>query len=345
MKAQQRQQVLEKLGVRLKNALSNETSPDYEKLQHCIQQASVFNQWFTIENTKKAIEAISEMLSPESLRSKDITLYNFDTSAPRTVALVMAGNIPLVGFQDLAHVMLSGHNALCKMSSDDDVLLPCIVDMIADIEPRFREKIVFANQHLRDFDAVIATGSNNSARYFNYYFGKYPHIIRKNRNSVAVITGNETPQQLALLASDMFSYFGFGCRNVSALFVPKNYNFSSLIEATAPYSRFADHNKYVNNYEYYRAIHMVNSTPFVDAGFFILIESDIISSPPGILHYSTYNDVKEVENKVSIIEDHLQCVVGIMELGFVDTEFGNTQNPGLYDFADGVDTLEFLSVL
>jgi hypothetical protein len=345
MNLKERAGALKQLGNVVYEALTNKSSEHGTILNEAILQAEMKNPWFTRENIEKALLSIAGMLENIELQDFEKHGYSFSDENPLTVAIIMAGNIPLVGFQDFAHVLISGHTALCKMSTDDDVLLPVIADVLVRIEPRFADSIIFAEKFIRNFHAVIATGSNNTARYFDYYFSTYPHIIRKNRNSVAVLTGNESADELSLLADDIFSYFGFGCRNVSELYVPDGYEFKHFIEACKKYERFTQHTKYMNNYEYYKAIHLVSSTPFTDGGFFMLLKSDQIASPPGIIHYVPYKHIEEVKQQLDLLHEQLQCVVSqSADIGNA-IPFGTSQSPGFFDFADGVDTLKFLSEL
>ncbi len=345
MNLKERAGALKKLGNVVHEALVNKSSEHGRILHEAIELAELKNPWFTSENSRKALFAIAGMLENIELLDFEENNYSFSENNPLTVAIIMAGNIPLVGFQDFAHVLVSGHTALCKMSSNDAVLLPVVAELFLEIEPRFSKRIRFAEKIISGFDAVIATGSNNTARYFEYYFSKYPHIIRKNRNSLAVLSGNESINELILLADDVFSYFGFGCRNVTALLVPEKYNLNPFVEAAKKYEHFQLHSKYMNNYDYYRAIHIVNLTQFTDAGFFMLIQSDAISSPPGVLHYQYYRHMDEVKEFLSSNTHQLQCVVSDPEVIQNAVPFGKSQSPAFFDFSDNVDTLRFLSEL
>ncbi len=334
------------LGKKLRELIAElEANPNCELAKTMIQ-AETQNQWFTAEHVKYALSSVSSMLDEKKLiEFGQKYLLDSDHINPKTVAIIMAGNIPLVGFQDFVHVLLSGNKALCKLSSDDAVLLPFVAQLLIEANPEFEKYIEFATGKIEGFDAVIATGSNNTSRYFEYYFSKYPHIIRKNRNSVAVLSGNETAEQLERLADDVFLYFGFGCRNVSALVVPEDYDFEMLIHVFQKYSHFGNHHKYMNNYDYYRAIFMVNSTPFIDGGFFMLMNSDTIHSFPGIIHYHVYKDISEVRDLVNDRREDIQCIVGDSSEIENVIPFGSAQQPLLDDFADGVNTMNFLSEL
>ena len=327
----------------LSNAIDHPESESGKKIHQTFRLAIEANRWFTEDSITQSMRGVISML--EDLKKPDVLNKIKYNEHPAIVALIMAGNIPMVGFQDFLHVLLTGNIALCKLSDDDRILLPSLVEFLTDSEPQLKDYIRFSHGKISGFDAVIATGSNNTARYFEYYFGKYEHIIRKNRNSIAVLTGNESIEELSRLADDMFIYFGLGCRNVSSLIVPENYDFTQLISACEKHFGCTSHTKYMNNYDYYRAIHMVNVTPFIDGGFFILLETEIISSPPGIIHYRKYKNISEAAAIVKSANEQLQCVVSSHNEIPGAIPFGTTQQPELLDFADGVNTIEFLNSL
>jgi hypothetical protein len=260
----------------------------------------------------------------------------------KTIAVVMAGNIPLAGFHDFLTVLMAGHSIMAKLSSKDSVLLSFLSEKLVAIEPRFRSKIALPSR-LKNFDAVIATGSDNSSRYFNYYFGKYPHVIRKNRTSCAVLSGTESPEELRLLGRDVFSYFGLGCRNVSKIFIPEDFDPVSLLKAWDVYVDIIHHNKYHNNYEYQKSILLVNKLPFFDSGFIILQENEKLVSPISVVYLERYKSAADLEGKIGAIADKIQCTVGTMKPALVP--FGQAQSPELRDYADGVDTMKFLEAL
>jgi hypothetical protein len=253
----------------------------------------------------------------------------------------MAGNIPLVGFHDFLSVLISGNKALVKLSSNDTILLPYLTKVLFSIEPEFEDLIEFTDEKFIDFDGVIATGSNNTARYFEYYFGKYPNIIRKNRNSVAVLTGNESTEQLELLANDIFRYFGLGCRNVSKIYIPEDYNFDPFFKAMYSWRHVINQNKYMNNYDYNKAVYLMSNIPLLDNEFMLLKEDKSLSSPISILYYEYYSSMEELTSLIEVSREQIQCVVS--ECGMPgEVPFGTTQSPSLWDYADGVDTMEFL---
>jgi hypothetical protein len=305
------------------------------------------NPWFTAENVYLAVAALGDMLE-ESKLVKWISTYSElkqDTIAvPKKVAVIMAGNIPMVGFHDFLCVLISGHHFLGKLSSQDNKLPVALGNMLIEIEPGFRESIVFSEDPIKGFEAVIATGSNNSARYFEHYFGKFPHIIRKNRNSAAVLQGHESPEELHNLGKDVFSFFGLGCRNVSKLLVPEGYDLSRLKEGWKAWETVSGHHKYFNNYEYFKAIFIVNRTPFSDTGFCLLRQETSLSSPVSVVHFEEYPSVDWLTRHLASEEENIQCIVGLKkEKGTITVPFGQSQHPDLWDYADGIDTLKFLT--
>lgn len=316
----------------------------YDDFEELIRSIHIYNPWFTELNVRNAISAIAQSLEKDELLKwlagyKDQLTVNKSFS----VAVIMAGNIPLVGFHDMLCVLMSGNKFVGKLSSDDKLVLPFIGKVLLEIEPEFAGFIEFTEDKLKNIDAVIATGSNNSARYFEYYFGKYPNIIRKNRNSVAVLSGKETVNELRLLGKDIFQYFGLGCRNVSKLFVPKGYDFAAFYNAMIDFSDVVSHNKYMNNYEYNRTVYLMSSDPtLLDNNFLLLKEESNYSSPVGVLYYEFYDDIKSLNAKLKEEKDLIQCVVSAgADIGN-SLPFGSAQSPGLSDYADGVDTIKFL---
>ena len=253
----------------------------------------------------------------------------------------MAGNLPLVGFHDLLCVLVAGHKAIVKLSSDDRVLLPYLITQIRTFAPEWAEAVAFTDDKVTEYDAVIATGSDNTARYFEYYFGKKPHIIRKNRHSVAVLTGEETPEELQDLGKDIFLYYGLGCRSVSKLFVPQGYDFDLLFQAIYPYKDIIEEQKYANNYDYNKAVYLMSLYKLLENGFLLLKEDEHYGSPIATLFYEYYTNKETLKKKLATDREKIQCVVGH---NFIDGEipFGQTQTPKLWDYADGVNTLTFL---
>lgn len=301
------------------------------------------NPWFTEPEVRRAIEAILPWLDREVLMQW-ASRYPPPARGGKTIGLVLAGNIPLVGFHDYLSVLVSGHKALIRTSTQDDGLLPQIHQRIGRIQPELAHQSDFADK-LVGIDAVIATGSDNSSRYFEYYFGRYPHIIRRNRGSVAVITGDEPDAELTNLGTDVFAYFGLGCRNVSKLFVPESYSFDRLLEAWQGFAGVTDHHKYANNYDYQKSILIVNRIPFVDSRFVILREGASVTSPVSVVHYEVYRNLDDLSVKLRRNEGSIQCIASVKGWYAGSVPFGSTQLPSLTDYADGADTMRFLSSL
>ncbi len=314
----------------------------FEAIKLQINKAKETNGWFTNDNVLYVFESLSKFLNNSDLTNWT-SFYTLNNNNPKTIAIIMAGNIPLVGFHDFLSVLLSGHKVLVKQSSNDKQFLPFIAAYLEHIEPQFKGLIHFAEEKLTNFDAAIATGSNNTARYFEAYFGKYPSIIRKNRNTVAVLTGNETPDDLQNLGEDIFRYFGLGCRSVSKLFVPENYDFDPLFNAIYKYSDIINYTKYKNNYDYNKTVYLMSEYKLLENGFLMLKEDSSYSSPIATLFYEYYSDLDSLKQQLELDKEYIQCVVGTSIDNAVP--FGQTQQPQLTDYADGVDTLAFLSGL
>lgn len=312
----------------------------FEKLNKTIETAFHHNGWFTKENLIFALTEWSKGLSEENL-SKWLKPYDISKNSTKNVALILAGNIPMVGFHDLLAVLITGNKAVVKLSSNDKLLLPLLVDYLVDVNPEFLDSVVFTEERLSNFDAVIATGSNNTARYFEYYFGKKPNIIRKNRNSIAILTGKESKKQLAALGEDIFRYYGLGCRSVSKLFVPKDYDFDDFYKAMYPYNEIVNQHKYANNYDYNKAVYLMSEFNILDNGFLMLKKDSSYASPIATLFYEEYESLEDIKLKIINDIDAIQCIVsdGLFEN---EIAFGRTQTPNLWDYADGVDTVEFL---
>ncbi|WP_299522542.1 acyl-CoA reductase [Winogradskyella sp.] len=312
----------------------------FEGFRHQIKLAKTHNGWFTEANVLFSLESWANILTEDNLQ-RWLKNYQLNHTKPKTVGIIMAGNIPLVGFHDFLSVLMSGHHVLVKQSSNDKHLLPFLAKYLEVIEPEFKGNINFTEEKLEHFDAVIATGSNNTARYFEYYFKNRPSIIRKNRNSVAVLTGNETKAQLEALADDIFRYYGLGCRNVSKLFVPKDYNFDGFFNAVYKWHPVIHDTKYANNYDYNKAVYLMSEFDILENGFLMLKEDQSYASPIATVFYEHYDAKTDLEKKLIEDKDNIQCVVAE---GFSDNEvaFGETQKPQLWDYADNVDTVEFL---
>jgi hypothetical protein len=318
---------------------------DSDDREAVIRKAHSENAWFTPAFTKLAIEAIAEEFLDQQKCQQWLSSYSSIKGEPKKVALIMAGNLPLVGFHDLLCVIMSGHTAVIKLSDKDSILLPWVINHWIALSPELSESITYT-ERLEGFDAVIATGSNNSARYFEYYFKSYPHILRQNRNGVAVLTGAESMEHLRLLGNDIFQFYGLGCRNVSKIFVPEGYDFGKWDEAMADWKYLEDHHKYKNNLEYNYAIYLINSIPHINLGQLILKEDEAIPSRIGSLHYSYYADRVLLTEMLDRKREEIQCVLSLTPLeGWEHVAFGESQKPHLHQYADGVDTMEFLTSL
>jgi len=332
------------LGEKLNSILKTDNTPQNSRIDKILINCYLNNKWFDEKHTKFALNHVVEMLSIENLNKwlakSEQSL--FSNNYPKRVGVVMAGNIPMVGFHDFLCILITGHIFIGKLSSQDMILMPFIADLLCEIDVRFKKYIFFKDDLREGFDAVIATGSTNTSRYFEYYFGKYPHIIRKNRNSIAVLSGNETIEQLDSLADDICLYFGKGCRSISKIYVPQNFNFENLIDALNKYKHFTDNSKYYNNYEYYKSIYIINNLPYHDNGFIILKEEEGFSSPVSVLFYEFYNDIINVNSVIAENLQHIQCVVSEIESVNNSIDFGKTQKPDLWDYADNVNTMDFL---
>lgn len=310
-----------------------------------IEKAGRYNPWFTRENVLTALHGITSNLQKGPLE-KWLEPYGAlrQPDAPLDIGLVLAGNIPLVGFHDILCVLVSGHRALIKLSGQDRELSAWLLKKMAEASPGYADRLLTA-ERLEHPDAIIATGSNNSARYFEHYFSRYPHIIRKNRNAAAVLTGTETEAELRELGKDIFLYFGLGCRNVSKLFVPAGYDFQPLLNALEPYAEIIRHHKYANNYGYQLTIRLMNRAPHMTNGFLLLTEDDAYSSPIATLHYEFYREEGALQERLEADADLLQCTASANGQFPGTIPLGQTQFPALWDYADNVDTLKFLMTL
>ena len=328
---------------KITHRLNSEFYQDFENL---LKKVSAENLWFTSTNVRSSIKGVCHFLKEPDINEWLHSYKVSNKSSGIKVAVVMAGNIPMVGFHDMMCVLMCGHTFIGKLSSKDNQLLDFVAKLLIYINPEFEELIIFESGQLRSnvgFDAVLATGSNNSARYFNAYFSKYPNIIRKNRNSVAVISGNESSDQLQALGKDIFIYFGLGCRNVSKLYLPVGYDVTNLFQHWQSYKSIIDHSKYTNNYDYQRSLLLMNKISHFDNGFVLLQENEGIASPVGIVYYEFYYELKYIEQKLNSESESIQCIVG-SDLNHA-IPFGKAQEPQLWDYADDVDTMLFLSKL
>ena len=313
----------------------------YDDFISLVELSQSHNGWFTPEQVYFSIQSWGNALSETNL-NQWLSTYDFSKIVPKKIGLVLAGNIPLVGFHDFLSVLISGHDVLVKTSSSDQHLLKFLAKYLIAIQPELNSKITFVDGKLEGFDAVIATGSNNTARYFEYYFKDKPSIIRKNRNSIAVLNGTETHEELVGLGEDIFRYFGLGCRNVSKLFVPKDYNFEAFFKAMFEYREVIQYEKYANNYDYNKAVFLMSNFQLLDNEFLTIKEDTSYSSPISSVFYEFYENLEEIKSRLSNDADQIQCIVSkdLIENSIV---FGQTQQPKLCDYADNLDTLAFLS--
>lgn len=326
------------LGQILRDALAGKSGKYTSQLEQLIGNQHIKNPWFTPENVRMAVAAIANVLTEESLKKWTDSYPELLTDHKLVrIAVIMAGNIPLAGFHDFLSVLISGNDIIAKTSSKDPDLIIFLGKILGDIDPDFRKKIEFTEGSLTRFDAVIATGSDNTSRYFEHYFGKYPNIIRKNRNSIAILEGNETKQELEDLGTDIFSYFGLGCRNVSKLYVPEGYDFEGLIKNWTKYSTLVSHSKYANNYDFNKAVFLVNREKFIDTGFVLIREDQRLSSPVAVLYFEYFRTQDQIKKITHDLKNKIQCIAGRNHL-----TFGTAQSPALWDYADGTDTLGFI---
>ncbi|MBB4805304.1 hypothetical protein HNP38_000576 [Chryseobacterium defluvii] len=335
---------LAKLSVYIKGFLAK-NQEDYNKsdlnFELLLKKSEIENPWFTVDNQKFALQQWCDLLTEENIKKwlKDYAI----SKITKRVGLILAGNIPLVGLHDIISVILSNHIPVIKLSSKDKYLVPFLLKQWKEfsgneIEYEFVEK-------LENFDAVIATGSNNTARYLEYYFKNQLSIIRKNRTSIAVLKGDETDEELQLLAHDIFRYFGLGCRNVTRIFIPQDFVLDRLFENFLDFQDIIHHNKYANNYDYNRAVYLLNQEKFWDNNFVMLKEDAQLFSPLSVINFSRYASLEDVKGFIAENEENIQCVVAKEGLGFNSIRFGEAQNPGLNTYADNVDTMKFLEVI
>ncbi len=321
-------------------------TPENDALQTIVRKTALQNSWFTEANQWKAIAEIrAAFLQKDKLEAwlKPYFLQNTEGVPTKTVALILAGNIPLVGFHDIISVYLTGHKSLIKLSDKDPFFVPFLIEQLSTLNVPIEQYFAISESQMKDFDAVIATGSNNSARYFDAYFGKYPNIIRKNRNAVGILRGDETTEDLAELGNDVFTYFGLGCRNVSKIYVPKEYNFHPLLEALHEHNELVLHDKFKNNFDYQFTLTILNKIQHQANGCIIMVENKAITSPIAMLFYEYYDGFEQLSKDLLVRKEEIQCVVSKHKIeGLPCFDFGEAQKPALNDYADGEDTIQFL---
>ena len=340
MNINERTELISDIGDFLKNYLDekydNKKDDNLIEFEKVIKKAQSNNSWFTDENIKINLTYWSKKLIKTNL-NQWLSKYNLKDTPRKNIAIIMAGNIPLVGFHDFICVFLAGHNSIIKLSSNDKYLIPFLLNLV-----KFpSDRVVYLDGMLKDYDAVIATGSDNTSRYFEYYFKNKQSIIRKNRNSIAILDGNETDEDLKSLSHDILTYFGLGCRSVSKLYVPKDYNFDSFFNSIFGYKDLINNHKYANNYDYNKAIYLMSEYKFLDNGFFMIKEGKEMHSPISTINYEYYDNISHLNEKIKQQEDNIQCVVSNIKFeGRID--FGETQNPSLNQYADNIDVMNFL---
>lgn len=307
------------------------------------EQAANNNPWFVAKSVELSLGGISHFLEENRLNSW-ASPYNLKEEKNKKVGIAMAGNIPLVGFHDYLCALISGNKAIIKLSSQDSFLLPTIHSWLSQLEPRFEDKVIFEDR-LKNIDALIATGSDNTSRYFEFYFRNTPHIIRKNRTSVAIIMGEEDSSHLTELGKDVFSYFGLGCRNISKLYVPEGYEFSKLFESWDSFKEIIEHHKYANNYDYQKSILLVNKVNHLDTGFVLITQNDQLVSPTSVVYFESYRTQSDLKKKLKSQKNKIQCIVSANGWFDESVPFGKAQTPELWDYADGIDTMKFLTEL
>lgn len=343
---EQRKAAFIDLGQHISNLIDQQlltSSKQNSKFEEILQIAQAENSWFTEENICYALAQWAESLKESQLHNW-LSKYNLEVNnTAQNIGVVMAGNIPLVGFHDFLAILISGHHIIAKLSSNDKRLLPYLAEELIKIQPGFKSYIKFEDNQLKGYDAVIATGSNNTARYFEYYFRNKPHIIRKNRNGVAIVTGKENLEDFEKLGEDIFRFFGLGCRNVSKLFIPQNFDFDEFFKGISKFKSYIYHNKYANNYDYNKAVYLMSEISFLDNDFLILKEDTQISTPIGVVNYEIYDSEASLKASLEQHREEIQCIIGRHSL--CEFDFGQAQHPNLTDYADGVDTIQFLQNL
>jgi hypothetical protein len=338
MTLKERIESFSELGKILRDYLDGKITAYGSALEKLIKTQHFHNPWFTPDNMRLAIGSIADILTYDNLirwTGNYPELSSAKTSD--NVGVIMAGNIPLVGFHDFISVLITGNRIISKISSKDSESIVLLSDILCEINPSFTGKINFTSDFLKGYDIVIATGGDNSSRYFEYYFRNYPRIIRRNRNSIAVIDGKESPEELEALGADVFSYFGLGCRNVSKIYLPEGYDLTMLTENWKSFSSLINHTKYANNYDFNKAVALVNNEKFSDTGYLILKENNGLASPVAMLYYEFYNSPEKVIENIRLLKEKIQCVIGRNHV-----YFGKSQQPELWDYADGLDTVDFL---
>jgi len=315
------------------------TNAEFTLLSEACLRSSQKNNWFKKEEIKRALEGIAFMLQKEKLELW-VKPFNLTFKNPKTIAIIFAGNIPAVGFHDWLSVLISGNKVLAKLSSQDEFIIPAFSQMLVEIEPYFSSKIEFVKGKMENIEAFIGTGSNNSARYFEYYFGKYPNIIRKNRTSVAIVKNSISNEELSDLGKDIFFFYGLGCRNVTKIYFEKGFKLNRFFEAIIDFGYVIENHKYDNNYTYHKTLFLMNSEKILDNNFVLLRPIKDLTSPVGVINYEYFENEEELKIELNSKQSQIQAIISTK-----DIQFGKAQMPELTDYADGINTLEFLANL
>lgn len=315
------------------------TEEEYTKFNELVELVHIYNGWFDAGSVRKSLASWSQALTKPQIE-KWLSSYTVPVAEPKTVTIIMAGNIPLVGFHDFLSVYLSGHNSLVKLSSDDNKLFPAFIRLLELFDPDIHNRVKIAEGKIENFDAVIATGSDNSATYFRSYFGKYPHIIRRNRTSIAILDGTETKEDIKNLGHDIFDFYGLGCRNVTKLYLPAGMDLNRVFEGIFDFQNIVHNKKYGNNYDYHKAVFLLERYDVLENGFILFKQDKSIHSPIGSMFYEYYHDINQLSKEIDAMKHDIQCIVGKSYL-----PYGSAQSPALWDYADGVDTMDFLTKL
>lgn len=326
-----------RLSEELHKYLTNQRTPYKELIDQSIEQAEIQNPWFIKKFVLTMLAHIQSLCSKESLEQYVADIPTLKHS--KKILVIAAGNIPMVSFRDVMDVLLSRHYLVLKPSSKDTILMKTLLTILQDIQPSLREKIAILETNIKrsEIDAVIATGTNNTAMHIHHYFAGFPKIVRHNRTSVAIITEHTTDEDLKNLSHDVLLYFGLGCRNVSKIFLPKNFDIQRIFKSLIDYSFLMQHHKYMNNYDYYRSIYLLNEESFLENNFMILKESTALHAPVANLFYEYYDSINEVHNYIKNHLHEIQTIVGENQV-----PFGKAQYPSLHDFDDGINTKHFL---
>lgn len=313
------------------------TQAEYDTFLRHVREAGRFNGWYTEENVRHALAALGHMMGQEAMQQWLAAYTQPPAPNAKRVGLVLAGNVPMVGWHDVMCTLLAGHHAVVKCSSQEPALIPAAIALLTTLDPAWGGCVTFTEGPWGEVDAIIATGSDNTARHFEHYFGHLPRIIRRSRTSVAVLDGTEAEAELEALGEDVFRHFGLGCRNVAKVLLPADFDTDRLFRAFLPWQHVVQHNKYANNLDYHRALWLLDGAPFLENGFLIMKEDPALFSPVGTLYSQRYADQQELQAILQAHAPSLQCVVGHGHI-----PFGQAQCPGPADHADGVDTMAFL---